>query len=155
MAGEQEYLARLPFFAGLREDFIVFLGDCAQRTQIAPNHLLFRHGEDAQHFYAVLSGTIVVEVPAISGPTLEVQRIGAAHMLGWSWLIPPYKWDFNARAETDAETLEFDGVRIRERCDSDHEFGYQILLRFSALMSERLHAARQTMIDQWNPPGFA
>jgi hypothetical protein len=34
-------------------------------------------------------------------------------------------------------------------------FGYELLKRFAALMSERLHFARQKMMQEWKPAGFA
>ncbi len=60
-----------------------------------------------------------------------------------------------ARAVEDSDILEFDGSAILARCEEDPKFGYELFKRFAALMSERLNAARQKMMDQWNPPGFA
>jgi CRP/FNR family cyclic AMP-dependent transcriptional regulator len=94
-------------------------------------------------------------VPALVGPLLELQVLGDNQMLGWSWLIPPYRWNFSARAVEDTELLEFDGQAILARCEKDPKFGYELLKRFTTLMSERLNAARLKMMDQWNPPGFA
>jgi CRP/FNR family transcriptional regulator, cyclic AMP receptor protein len=148
-------LADLEFFAGLDREYVDFLAEHASERQFEQDELLFRHDEPAGHFYLVLGGSVVLEVPAITGPALEVQQVGEGHVLGWSWLIPPYKWSFNARAEVPATVLEFDGKPILARCEKDPQFGYQLLRRFSALMSERLEAARLRMIDQWNPPGFA
>ena len=51
--------------------------------------------------------------------------------------------------------IEFDGSAILARCEKDTEFGYELFKRFTGLMSARLEAARQKMMDQWNPPGFA
>jgi hypothetical protein len=55
----------------------------------------------------------------------------------------------------DSDLLEFDGRALLVRCEEDPEFGYALIKKFAALMSERLDAARQKMMDEWNPPGFA
>jgi hypothetical protein len=55
----------------------------------------------------------------------------------------------------DSYLLEFDGSAILARCEEDPKFGYELFKRFAALMSARLDAARQKMMDQWDPPGFA
>ena len=73
----------------------------------------------------------------------------------WSWLLPPFKWSFNARAETDSKVLEFDGEAVLKDCESDPAFGYEVIKRFSALMAERLDAAHRKMMEQWSPAGFA
>jgi CRP/FNR family cyclic AMP-dependent transcriptional regulator len=117
--------------------------------------VLFQQGKVADKFYLVLKGQVSVQVPALVGPPLELQVLGDNQILGWSWLIPPYRWNFMARAVEDTELLEFDGHAILARCEKDPKFGYELLKRFTALMSERLNAARQKMMDQWNPPGFA
>ena len=151
----EKYLSSQEIFSGLNPEFIGFLARCASERQIEQGHVLFHHGERARKFYLVCDGRIAVEIPAITGPTLEVQSLGEGEVLGWSWLIPPYRWNFQARAEEETELLEFDGEAVLARSEQEPEFGYEVLKRFAALMSARLDAARQKMMDQWNPPGFA
>jgi len=150
-----EYLSAQEFFSGLSPEFIGFLARCASERQIEPGQVVFRQGERARQFYLIRNGSISIEIPAVMGPTLKVQSLGAGQILGWSWLIPPYKWNFQARAEEQAGLLEFDGDAVLARCEEEPKFGYELLKRFASLMSERLEAARQKMMDQWNPPGFA
>ena len=51
--------------------------------------------------------------------------------------------------------LELDGAPILARCEEDPRLGYELLKRFSGLMSERLQFARRKMMDEWKPAGFA
>ncbi|RFA29221.1 regulator [Alkalilimnicola ehrlichii] len=148
-------LSEYAFFSDMSPAFIEFIAKHATEKRFGREQLLFRHGEPAATFYLILSGRVSLEIPAISGPTLVVQELGPDQVLGWSWLIAPYKWDFNARAIEDTSVLEFDGQSILTYCGENHEFGYQVLKRFSGLMSERLDAARTRMMEEWNPPGFA
>lgn len=151
----QDYLSTHKFFSGLDENFLKFLSESATELSIKKNDVLFQQGKRADTFYLLREGQISVQVPALVGPSLEIQQLGDNQLLGWSWLIPPYRWNFMARAEQDSYLLEFDGNAILTRCEEDAEFGYELLKRFATLMSERLDAARQKMMDQWNPPGFA
>jgi hypothetical protein len=89
------------------------------------------------------------------GPNLEIKELGKDQVLGWSWLISPFKWNFQAMPEENSELLMFDGVTILERCEQEPRFGYELLKKFAALMSMRLDAARQKMMGEWNPAGFA
>jgi CRP-like cAMP-binding protein len=151
----KEYLSQQEFFSGLSPDAIEFLAGCAYDQQMDTDQLVFHVGEHASKFYLVRSGSICVEIPAIMGPALKVQSLGPGQILGWSWLIQPYKWTFQARAEAPSDLLEFDGEKVLARCEEDPKFGYELLKRFASLMSARLQAARQSMMEQWNPPGFA
>ena len=103
----------------------------------------------------MVSGQVSIGVAAIQGPGLQLQLLGSGQMLGWSWLIEPYRWDFQAKVLEDAELIEFDGQAILAQCEEDKAFGYQLYKRFTYLMSERLGSARRKMMDQWDAPGFA
>ncbi len=143
------------FFQNLDEEFLRFLARSARPRDVAKGDVLFKQGDWADAFYLLRDGEVLIEIPSISGPSLEIQRLREGQILGWSWLIAPYKWTFQARAEDDTHLLEFDGAAILTHCEEDPSFGYALLKRFSGLMSERLEAARRRMMDEWNPPGFA
>ncbi|HYW92132.1 MAG TPA: Crp/Fnr family transcriptional regulator [Gammaproteobacteria bacterium] len=156
MATEIEgVLAEQPFLAGMKAADLSFLAGRASRRQLRKDQVLFPYGAPAEEFYLVLSGSVTMEVAAIEGPALVLQSVGAGGIIGWSWLFPPYKWTFQGRSSEDTEVLAFDGKAVRERCEADPAFGYDVLKRFSTLMSERLGYARQCMIEAWSPPGFA
>ena len=151
----EAYLSSLAFFHELDERFLKVLSNSCTVLEINEGDVLFHQGERADKFYLLRNGQVSVQVPALVGPTLEIQALSKDEILGWSWLIPPYRWHFQARAMEDSDLLEFDGNAILVHCEEDPKFGYELLKRFAALMSERLDAARQKMMDQWDPPGFA
>ena len=150
-----EYLSAHEFFSEFSDDDLKFLCECSSMREIKKGQILFRQGEHADKFYVVRSGRISIQMPAIMGPTLEIQAVEEDQVLGWSWLISPYKWNFQTKAEEDSELLQFDGVAILARCEQEPKFGYELLKKFAGLMSVRLNAARQKMMDEWNPVGFA
>ena len=64
-------------------------------------------------------------------PTEDVV-LDTAHdgdVVGWSWLIPPYRWTFDARATEDTSAIAFDGLCLRGKCESDATLGYAMLQR--------------------------
>jgi len=150
-----DYLSTHEFFSGLTEDLRGLLCKSANLLEIKKGHVLFRHGEHANKFYIIRNGCISVQIPAIMGPALEIQSLCADQVLGWSWLISPYQWHFQAIAEEDSKLLEFDGSSILGQCEQEPKFGYELLKKIAALMSERLDASRLRMMDEWNPSGFA
>lgn len=151
----ENYLSSHAFFAGLDDSFLNFLAESVTEVDAEKGRILFQQGKPADKFYLLRSGLVSVQIPAIMGPTLEIQTLTSDQLLGWSWLIPPYRWNFLARVMEDTNLLEFDGKAILARCEEDPKFGYELFKRFAALMSQRLDAARQKLIDQWDPPGFA
>ena len=123
--------------------------------EIKKGQILFLQGEHADKFYIVRSGRISIQMPAIMGPALEIQAVDEDQVLGWSWLISPYQWNFQTKAEDDSELLQFDGAAILAQCEQDPKLGFELVKKFAALMSVGLNAARQKMMNEWNPIGFA
>ena len=127
----------------------------ARELQVGAGTTLFRQGDAADRFYVLREGAVQVGVPAINGPELEVQSLGPGDVIGWSWLIEPYRWAFDARVTRDARLLAFNGPEIIAECERDPALGYALFKVFAGLMSTRLHAARTRMMESWAPPGWA
>jgi CRP-like cAMP-binding protein len=151
----RQKIAATRLFAGLADEALDFLAEHAEEKRLAEGKVLFHQGDRATQFFMILDGHLSLEVPAIEGPVLELQDIGPGQIAGWSWLIPPNRWHFQARARTAIHYLEFDGEAILAHCEANPKFGYHVVMRFSALMSERLDFARQKMMAEWKPMGFA
>ncbi|NBB92200.1 MAG: cyclic nucleotide-binding domain-containing protein [Gammaproteobacteria bacterium] len=149
-----KYLEKTDFFGDLEVEHRDWLSEHASETEFDDGQLVARHGDKADRFFLVLDGELVVEVPALTGPSLEVTRLGPGKLFGWSWLIEPYRWHFNARAAGATRVLDFDGLAILKRAEEEPKFGYALLRRFSALMGTRLEAAQRKMMDQWAPDGL-
>jgi len=150
-----EYLSNHEFFSGLHKNYVALLCEFVSVVEINKAQTLFQLGERADKFYIIKNGCITMQIPALMGPTLEVQTLCSGQVLGWSWLIPPFQWHFQAKAEEESTLLEFDGIGILLLCEQDPRFGYELLKRFAALMSQRLDVSRQKMMDEWDPSGFA
>jgi CRP/FNR family cyclic AMP-dependent transcriptional regulator len=148
-------LGTATLFAGLSREFLEILAAHAKPRSIGDNQVLFHYGDPARSFYLITSGRVSVEVAALEGPSLQLQDLPPGAVLGWSWVIPPHRWSFQARAEGPTQIIEFDGTAVLAECEINPRFGYQLLRRFAALMSERLQYARQRMIEEWRPEGFA
>ena len=144
-----------PLLAGLGPERLGRLLPYASEVQIAAGDVLFQQGQVADAFYILRTGSVQIGVPAINGPGVEVQTLGAHDVLGWSWLIPPYQWTFEAKSLTPSTLLRFDGKAILQECERDPALGYALMKIFAALMSVRLQAARLRMMECWAPPGWA
>jgi CRP/FNR family transcriptional regulator, cyclic AMP receptor protein len=144
------YLAEHAMFQGLPAEQLDLIASHATMVDVRPQQRIFKHDTRADSFYIVRDGKVGLEVAAIEGEPLVIQTLGEKKVLGWSWLIPPYQWLFDARAVTHARVIALDGERLRAHCDADPNFGYALLRRFAALMAERLNAARLAAMAQYS-----
>jgi len=139
-------------FAGLDEKYFQILDDSASEVSMLRDQIVFRHGEAANHFYIIEGGRISLDIAIPGRGVIPVQTIHAGEVLGWSWIFSPYQWQFNARALEETIAISFDARRVRHAIDADHEFGFQMMIRFSAVMMERLQATRLRLVDVYGVP---
>ena len=149
------YLVSHSIFKELTTEHLKILTQYAEEKVFAEGESLFKQDDKAEHFFVVREGSITVEVPSIYGPPLEVQTIGPDEVLGWSWLIAPYTWAFEATASNESQVLVFDGKQILSHGEKQPEFGYALMKQFAGLMSQRLAQARIKMMESWAPAGWA
>ena len=80
-----------------------------------------------------------------------IQSREAGEVTGWSWLIPPYRWHFDARAMDLTRAIALDGKCLREKFEKDHDLGYELMKRFALVIAERLDATRFQLMDVYGP----
>jgi CRP/FNR family cyclic AMP-dependent transcriptional regulator len=136
-----------PVFAGLTGDQLELIAGCATNVGFEEDTVLFREGEPADTFYLVRKGSIALEtfVPARGAMTIETLEAG--EVVGWSWLFPPYRWHFDARALTDVRATAFDGACLRGKCAQDPALGFALMSRFAQVLIERLQWTRLRLLD--------
>ena len=146
-----DLLSRHAFFEGLKPEYLALIAGCAQNVHFAPGAYLLREGEKADRFFAIRGGSVAVETYVPSRGAVTLQTIGEGEILGWSWLFPPYVYQFDARAREDVRATAFDGACLRGKCDADPALGYELMKRVARLVSGRLEATRRQLLDVYGP----
>lgn len=139
-----------PFFEGLEPRYLEFIAGCAKNVRFDAGEFIFREGQEANDFYLVRRGNVSLDVFVPAKGPISLQTIGEDDVLGWSWLFPPYRWHFDARALTLVRALAFDGACLRTKCDQDHDLGYELMQRFAHIINQRLQATRLQILDVYN-----
>jgi CRP/FNR family transcriptional regulator, cyclic AMP receptor protein len=136
-----------PFLAGINRAQLGLLTGCAMVTHFKKEEKILRQGEFANRFYLIESGSVLLESASDLGEPAVIEMIGPGDLLGWSWMFPPYTWQFTARAVAPTTAIFFYGTILREHCEKDYSLGYELLKRMSAVMVKRLQAARRQMLS--------
>ena len=87
-----------PFLAGMNRKHVTLLTDCAISAHFNKGQVVLREGEQANRFYLIESGRVILESGKAYGQPVIIDTIGAGDLLGWSWMFSPYTWQFTARA---------------------------------------------------------
>ncbi|MBI3932041.1 MAG: cyclic nucleotide-binding domain-containing protein [Acidobacteria bacterium] len=143
----EKILAEHPFFEGMRAEHVATLAGCVSNVKFDQGDYLFREGQPADRFYVVRFGRVTVETFAPTRGSIAIETVDAGDVLGWSWLFPPYKWHFDARAMTLVRAFALDGVCLRGKCERDPALGYELMRRFAQVIVSRLEATQLQLLD--------
>jgi CRP-like cAMP-binding protein len=145
-------ITRNAFFKGIPEDLAGTLAGLASMAELRIGQLLVRVGEPAGHFFIVERGLLSIEVYAAGRDPIVVDQVRVGDVVGWSWLVAPYRWRFDARAVEPTSVIDFDGATLREHLESDPRLGYEVTKRFVLVMSRRLASARERLVEAMTEP---
>ena len=139
-----------PFVKGMDRAHIELITGCASNVRFDPGQWIFRENEEANEFYIIRQGKVALEVYSPERGGLMIDTLGEGDVLGWSWLIPPYSWRFDAKALELTRAIALDGKCLRTKCENDHHLGYELLKRFSSIIEQRLQATRLQLLDLYH-----
>ncbi|WP_424361389.1 cyclic nucleotide-binding domain-containing protein [Methylocystis parvus] len=147
MESLERILGEHPFFAGLDESFIKLACGCARNARIQAGEFVFHEGEAADHFYLIREGSVALQVSAPGRGASTFLTLGRGEVFGVNWLVPPYRWVYDAKALELTRAIAMDATCLRSKCEADHDLGYDIMKRLMPILIDRLHTTRLQFLD--------
>ncbi len=136
-----------PLLRGLPTGQMAPVAACARNIALRSGEMLIREGEPADTFYLLRRGRVAIEVLTPAAGPVVIETVGPGGCVGWSWLFPPYRWHFDARAIEPVGAVAVDGACLRSKAETDPALGYALMTRVSAVLLERLQATRLRLLD--------
>lgn len=119
----------------------------ASETRISADDLLFDEDGSADVFYIVVEGRIGLELTSPGKEPIVIQTLGPGDLVGVSWLFPPHRWNWRARAIVDSELAAFDATMIRSEMDQNRDLALEVLGVVARELADRLHRTRVQLLD--------
>lgn len=141
------------FFAGLDERYRGLVAGCAANEVFPAGAYVYKEGSPADKFYLLRFGKIAIEVYVPGRAPIIVETLTGGELMGWSWLLPPYRCQFDARAVELTRLISLDAACLRGKMEDDPVLGYELYKRFAPVIAARMAAARRQMIDMYGHPG--
>ena len=153
MEGLERVVKEHPFFVGIQDPFCDLVCGCAKNVRFAAGQYLYHEGDPAEWFYLLREGRVALQLTAPGRGALTFQTVGEGEIVGVSWLIPPYRWTNDARAIDLTRAIAMNATCLREKCESDHDLGYEMMKRFMPIVIQRLQATRMQILDVYGSHG--
>jgi CRP/FNR family transcriptional regulator, cyclic AMP receptor protein len=143
----EQLLAETRAFDGMSQEHLELIAGCAQNKVFEDGEYLMREGDPADSFYVIRIGRVAMEIFVPQQGPVTIETIDDGDLLGWSWLVPPFRCHLDARALGTAHVVAFDATCLRGKADEDPVLGYELMRRFIPVIVERLQATRVRMLD--------
>jgi CRP/FNR family transcriptional regulator, cyclic AMP receptor protein len=136
-----------PFFVGVDPTLVAAMSSKAEERTYEVGDMLVREGKPAEEFFLVFEGKIALEVGASDHPGITVETIGRGEILGWSWLVSPHRWRFDARAIKPTRVVAINAAAARYALAAHPAFGYHFLMKLLPVIADRLENTRVQLMD--------
>jgi CRP-like cAMP-binding protein len=138
------------FLCGMQARHLDALAEAASEVMFPAGHRIFADGDYADRFWLIQSGYVVLEVLVPGEGLAVVGQVGIGGLVGWSWLLPPYKRTFGAVCVTEVRAFEFNAQAVRDRCAADPSLRDALTGRLFQVAAGRLQDTRTKLITRSN-----
>jgi CRP/FNR family cyclic AMP-dependent transcriptional regulator len=136
------------FLRGMPARQLDALAGTASEVMFPARHRIFADGDYADKFWLVQSGYVALDVLVPGEGLVVIGRVGMGGLVGWSWLLPPYRWAFGAVCVTEVKAFQFSAQAVRDLCTADPDLKDELTSRLFQVVTGRLQDTRARLIAQ-------
>jgi CRP/FNR family cyclic AMP-dependent transcriptional regulator len=136
-----------PFLKDLEPEYLALLAGCATNVRFGAGSFVFHEGGAADRCFLIREGKLALEIAAPGRGAIIVQTLAAGDVAGFSWLLEPHQWQFDARVMEPVHAIALDGTCLRGKCADDPRLGFELTQLFARLAIRRLQATRLRLLD--------
>ena len=100
--------------------------------------IVFQQGDDAEMFYMLKEGKVLLEVDASESISVSLGAMKSGFSFGWSSLFPGANYTSTAVCVEPSEVIAIPGRDLLRLMNEDHDNGYDILWKISGILRRRL-----------------
>ncbi|MGB5559876.1 MAG: cyclic nucleotide-binding domain-containing protein [Paracoccaceae bacterium] len=145
--GFKEILSEHPVFRDFDEDALDLLAGCARNEHFKPGGRIYGEGEPADRLFVLRQGDVAVEISSSDRAPIIVETRHAGDVLGWSWMVPPYRHTSDAIAQSEVRAISLDATCMRGKCDENPVLGYHLFKYLLPHMAKRIRVLRMQLLD--------
>jgi CRP/FNR family cyclic AMP-dependent transcriptional regulator len=134
------------FLRGMDACHLDALAGEASEVMFPAGQRIFADGEFADKFWLIQSGHVALDLLVPGEGLVVIDRIGIGGLLGWSWLLPPYQWQFGAVCVTEVRAFQFNAAAVRTLCAVDPALRDALTRRVFEVVAGRLKDTRTRLI---------
>ena len=112
MRSVEDLLGEVDALQALSPEHRSTIAGCGRLEVFERGDSLLREGDRADVFYVIRTGAVALETYVPRRGAVTLQTLHDHDLLGWSWLVPPYRVAFDARAIEETRVIAFDARHL-------------------------------------------
>lgn len=140
-------------FEGLDRDTAREIAALGTSRVLLTGRSLFSLGDDASELYVVERGRIALTLPMEIGERdrdLPIDERRAGDIVGWSAVVPPYRFTLSAHAEEDSQVLALPREALLDYCVAHPQTGRVLTANVTAVIGHLLNVFQTMWLREVN-----
>ncbi len=137
MSDRVECLRAFRLLEGLDEAELQMVADLASEACYPAGTLLTEEGAAAERLYLLLAGRAEVKVRLADGGEGVLDEVHGGEVLGWSAVMPPYRYTATAVATEEVRALVLLSAALRQLFETHHHLGYCVVRNAGEIVARR------------------
>ena len=122
----------------LTDDMIDKLLPITESLKFDEGEVVFREGENAERFYMVRRGKILLEQRISGKITISMGTVKPGYAFGWSAMLGGTTYTSDAVCAERSEVFSVNGIELTRLLDKDPSMGYKMTQRVLRIIKKRL-----------------
>jgi len=150
MTEATDVLRRFDIFTELEKDALDAIARLAVEEKHSEGKVIFSEDSSAKNLFLLLEGKVSLEKQVQLGTTGTPRRASLSiiepdHTLGWSSLVPPYKYTTTGICMEETKLLVIPGEKLRQIMLKQPAIGFAISQRIASIIRARMTSATATL----------
>jgi CRP-like cAMP-binding protein len=144
-------LRSMEFTQDLSPEQLEKLASISTYVTFSEGATIFQESDGSELVYLILDGEVSLISKVPGHGQVSILTVKPGQLLGWSSLFPPKKKTAGAQTLVPTKAIAINAAQLNELCRSDHDIGFEIMSRVAQVISNRLSAARDLLLDMFEP----
>ncbi|MDD5095296.1 MAG: cyclic nucleotide-binding domain-containing protein [Dehalococcoidia bacterium] len=121
------------------DDQIQALAGLCTQVEYEAGKIIEMAGAEAKKFYVIGEGLVSISIDLGRGHERKIQTASRYEVVGWSALVPPYRYRSTITAVEKTKMLVFNGQDLRKLHRKNPALAYALYVGLTEVLAERLH----------------
>lgn len=140
-------LVNTPVFNGMTTDQIDQILPLMELCRYPQDHLIFEQGQKAEYLYILLKGEVIIRYKPYDGPPLDIARVEAGGVFGWSSTLGRETYTSATLSATEVVAYRIGSRQLSWLCQLFPRTGAILLHRLANIISQGLTETQSQVFD--------